>query len=70
MKMILVFILCSATSNTCMTPYEWPKAFDTTYECMIAGYNEARKKTQQIGFKDINEHQIYIKFHCAPVKLI
>ena len=53
-----------------MTPYEWPKAFDTTYECMIAGYSEARKKTQQIGFKAINEHQIYIKFHCAPVKLI
>ena len=70
MKLMLVFILCSAVSNTCMPPYEWPKTFDTTYECMVAGYTESRKKTQQIGFKVINEHQIYIKFHCTPIKLI
>ena len=66
MKMILVFILCSDTSNTCMPPYEWPKAFDTTYECMIAGYTEARKKTQKLGFKAVNTYELYIKFYCTP----
>ena len=70
MKIILVFILCSAVSNTCMAPYEWPQTFNTTYECMVAGYTEAKKKTQKLGFKTINEHKIYIKFHCAPVKFI
>ena len=70
MKMILVLILCSATSNTCMPPYEWPKTFNTTYECMIAGYTEARKKTQKLGFKAVNDYELYIKFICAPSKPI
>ena len=66
MKIILVLILCSATSNTCMPAYEWPKTFDTTYECMIAGYTEARKKTQKLGFKAVNTYKLYINFICAP----
>ena len=70
MKMILVFILCSATSNTCMPPYEWPKAFDTTYECMIAGYTEAKKKTQKLGFKNVNTYKLYIKVSCTPSSTI
>jgi hypothetical protein len=31
---------------------------------MIAGYTEAIHKTQEIGVEEINEHEIYIKFHC------
>ena len=69
MKLILVFILCSATSNTCIPPYQWPKTFNTSYECMITGYTEARKQTQKLGFKDVNTYKLYINFICAPSNL-
>jgi len=66
MKIILVFMLCSSTFNTCMPPYEWSKTFNTSYECMIAGYTEAKKQIQKLGFNEVNTHQLYIKFYCTP----
>ena len=53
-----------------MPPYEWPQTFDTTYKCMVAGYTEAKKKTQKLGFKDVNTYRLYIKFSCTPSSTI
>ena len=70
MKILLTLILCSYTEATCMPPYQWPETFNSTYDCMLAGYKESQKKMKEIGRKDANKHQIYIKFTCTPSETI
>ena len=41
-----------------------PTLYNTHYECMIAGYNEAIDKAKEIGPKDINQFGTIIKFYC------
>ena len=68
MKVIsLILYMCSTVAQTCMPPYHWPTQFETSYDCMVAGYEEALRKTQDIGAKEINTHKIYIKFDCILV---
>ena len=49
-----------------MPPFTWPETFASTYDCMMAGYEEADKKMKELGPKEVNKHQIYIKFTCTP----
>ena len=67
---ILIMFLCSATSNTCLAPHQWPGTFDDPYDCMIKGYEEALKKTQEIGRTDINNDRVFIKFKCFEQSII
>ena len=61
-------ILCSALLNECMPPARMEKMYNNNYECMLAGYEEAIKKTKEIGKKDIDTYQGYVKFVCTPQK--
>jgi hypothetical protein len=70
MKILLTLILCSYTEATCMPPYQWPETFNSTYDCMLAGYEESQKKMKEIGREDVNKHQIYIKFTCTPSETV
>jgi|TARA_R100000008_G_C3515635_1_gene131174 hypothetical protein len=54
----------------CMPPYPWPDVFNTKYDCLVFGYQESIKKTEEIGRADVNEHGIYIKFICTPTDTI
>ena len=62
--------MCSYTETTCMTPYQWPETFNSTYDCMLAGYEKSQKKMKEIGRKDVNKYQIYIKFTCTPSETV
>ena len=66
MKILLSLIICSQVANTCMPPYPWPETFNTTYDCMIFGYEESLKKMKEIGRQEVNKHNIYIRFTCNP----
>ena len=66
MKILLSLIICSQVANTCMPPYPWPQTFDTTYDCMLFGYEESLKKMKEIGREEVNKHNIYIRFTCNP----
>ena len=70
MKILLTLILCCYTQSACLDPYPWPKTFDTMYDCMMAGYEEAKLKMKEMGPKDVNKHQIYIKFTCTPTDAV
>ena len=70
MKFILTLIMCSFTEGLCMPGYQWPKQFDSTYDCMMFGYKESMNKMNEVGRVDVNKHQIYIKFTCSPVETI
>ena len=49
MKLTLMLLLCSVTQNDCLPPYRWPEQFNSTYDCMIAGYEESIIKMEEIG---------------------
>ena len=34
---------------------------------MVKGYEEAARKTIEIGQEEVNKHQVYIKFNCVKV---
>ena len=70
MKFILTMIICTSVYNTCLEPFPMPERYDTHYECMIAGYEEAIKKAKEIGPKDINQYGTIIKFYCLEERLI
>jgi hypothetical protein len=38
------------------------------YDCLNTGYIESKKKTEEIGRVEINEHEIYIRFSCTKNK--
>ena len=66
MKILLTLIICSYTQGACLDPYQWPTPFASTYDCMMAGYEEASLKMKEMGRQDVNKHQIYIKFTFTP----
>ena len=66
-ELILVLYLCSGITNTCVPPYQWPERFEDSFTCMVKGYEEASKKTKEIGPKEVNQYNIYIKFDCVVV---
>jgi len=70
MKILLSLIICSQVHTTCMPPYSWPETFDSSYECMMFGYEESMNKMKEIGRQDVNEHGIYIRFTCTPQQTI
>ena len=67
MKIILTLILCSLPQGECMTPYQWPTPFNSTYDCLMFGYEESMRKLEEIGRSDVNEHGIFIRFVCSPL---
>ena len=43
-----------------------PESYDNFYNCMVAGYEEAKRKTLEVGKAQVNKDLIYIKFYCTP----
>ena len=67
MKFVLILMMCSYSANTCMPSFEWPKYFDSAYECSIFGYEESARKLKEIGPEEVNEHKISITFSCNEI---
>ena len=70
MNFVLNLILCSAVSNSCLPPYRYPDLFKDGYSCMIAGNYESIKKLEEIGYEDVNENKIFIKFLCTEETVV
>ena len=68
MKFLLSMIICSQVSGTCLDPYPWPDKFDTQYDCLKFGYKESIVKLEELGPKDVNKYNMFIKFYCSPVE--
>ena len=65
MKIVLILYLCSYTAGSCLPGYQVPDKFDDMYDCMNAGYTKSIKKMEEVGRKDVNEHEIFIRFACV-----
>ena len=64
MSYLLTIYMCSALANQCLQPFTFPTKYTDSYTCMVDGYKKAMEKTIEIGVKEVNKHQIYIKFDC------
>ena len=64
MKFILTMIMCTSVYNTCLEPFPMPTLYNTHYECMIAGYNEAIDKA-----KEIREFEDMSRKHLAQLRM-
>jgi hypothetical protein len=53
-----------------MPPYQWPEHFNTSYDCMMFGYEESRRKMKEIGREEVNKYNVYIRFTCTPENTI
>ena len=51
-----------------MPPHQWPELFNSQYDCLMFGYEESKKKMKEIGRKEVNKYNIYIKFNCDAVE--
>ena len=70
MKFILTMIMCSSVYNTCLEPFPMKERYNSHYECMIAGYNEAIDKAKEIVAEEVNKYGTIIKFFCVDETLI
>ena len=66
MKFILTMIMCTSVYKQCLEPFPMPTEYNSHYQCMIAGYEEAIKKAKEIGPKEVNQYGTIIKFYCVP----
>ena len=53
-----------------MPPYQWPDQFNSSYDCMMFGYEESMNKMREIGRIEANKHGVFIRFTCTPVNTI
>ncbi len=58
-------IMCTSVYQTCMPPFSMAEIYNSHYECMIAGYEEAIKKAKEIGREEVNKYGTIIKFYCT-----
>jgi len=71
MKFMLTIFICSIVGNDCYTSPNYPKTFDSHYECVRAGLAESYEILFAEGkftTENINNLKLYPKFVCAPVK--
>ena len=71
MKFLLTVFICSVASGDCYTNPNYPKVFNNHHDCIRAGLSESYEVLFAEGNfteKQINNLQLYPKFHCDPKK--
>ena len=71
MKFMLTIFICSVAGGDCYSPPNYPKMFDSHYDCIRAGLAESYEVLFAEGTfttENINNLKLYPKFVCAPVK--
>ena len=67
-KFVLIIWVCSFLgSNACLPPIEYPKVFDSWYECSRAAHKESGALLSKMGYAYVNQYQIGTKYNCRPV---
>ena len=66
MKFTLIIWVCSflGQQSVCMTPMEFPKTFNSWYDCSRTAHKESLLLMTKMGYKYINDNQIAVKYAC------
>ena len=67
MKFTLIIWVCSFLGNpaACLAPMEYPKLFNSWYECALAAHTESKKIYSKLGFRYVNENKIATRYTCT-----
>ena len=67
MKFTLIIWVCSFLGpQNCMPPMEYPRIFNSWYECARTAHRESGQILSKMGYKVVNESKIGIKYFCRP----
>ena len=65
MKFVLSMILCSGLANSCLEPLPITDVYyDDWQSCIVAGYEESIKKSNEVDTTDFNQYRLFLKFIC------
>ena len=66
MKFVLIIWVCSFIGSpvACLPPMEYPKQFDSWYECSRTAHKESLLLMTKMGYKTVNEAHIAMKYRC------
>tara|TARA_R100000988_G_scaffold91472_1_gene55270 strand:- start:389 stop:625 length:237 start_codon:yes stop_codon:yes gene_type:complete len=71
MKFLLTVFICSVASGECYTNPDYPKVSNNHHDCIRAGLTESYEvlfAEDNFTKEQINNLQLYPKFHCEPLK--
>ena len=71
-KFTLIIWVCSflGGSPACLAPVEYPKLFNSWYECSRTAHKESLLLMTKMGYKYINDNRIAMKYTCTKVSAI
>ena len=71
-KFILIMWVCSFAGNqaSCLPPMEFPKQFNSWYECSRTAHSESVKMLSKMGYKYVNDNKIAMSYSCRQVSSI
>jgi len=71
-KFTLIIWVCSflGTPPVCMAPMEYPKSFDSWYECSRTAHTETLLVMSKMGYKYVNDNRIAMSYTCQITESI
>ena len=72
-KFIILMWLCTATTSTplnCKQLEIERVRFSDQYSCTVYGYSHSLRVIRDLGRDQINQHNLFTKFLCAPEQYI
>ena len=58
-------ILCSGLANSCLDPLPITNVYyDDWQSCIVAGYEESIKKSNEVDATDFNQYRLFLKSIC------
>ena len=71
-KFALIIWVCSFVGNqaACLPPLQYPKQFDSWYECSRAAHSETLVIMSKMGYKYVNDHKIAMSYSCKEISSI
>jgi len=71
-KFTLIIWVCSflGSQPACLPPMEYPKHFDSWYECSRTAHAESVKMIGKMGYKYVNDNKIGMSYTCRSTDSI
>ena len=65
-KFILIVWVCSffPGATTCFPPMEFPRVYDSWYECSRDAHLESVKLLSKMGYAYVNKYEVGTKYNC------
>ena len=68
-KFTLIIWVCSflGSQPACLPPMQYPKLFNSWYECSRTAHSESLLLISKMGFKYVNDNKIAMSYSCREI---